>query len=52
MVERGNCESFLLFNKGQKSKVDVLKSLGIVAGRFLVFYVYAGYTACAARVEK
>lgn len=39
MVEIGICEVALLFKKGQKSKIVILKNLGIVAGKILVFYM-------------
>lgn len=45
VVVIGTCEAVLIFQKGQKSKVDVLKNLCIVAVIFFLSYVDAEYRA-------
>lgn len=53
MVEIGTfVEAVLLFNKGQKSIVDVLKNPCIVARKSFVSYLNAEDTARMARREK
>lgn len=52
VVVIGTCEGVLLVNKGQKSKTDVLKNPGIVAGKFFVSYAITEDRLRMTRAEK